>query len=205
MFAATLVGASVAGCDSSPAPSDAGLAIGDPSVAWRPQPFRVAGPILAAAIASCQKGGIPLEARPVLADARGLDRITLLFESADRTTSASCSTLRSADATWQSTGSSVASGSQPEDLPGADDVAVGIESEGGDTVNGLTAPGRTIALGRVGIHVAAVQVVVAGRPIAATVGNGWFSAWWPTGDRITQVTAIGGDGQPLPQTSPATR
>jgi hypothetical protein len=53
--------------------------------------------------------------------------------------------------------------------------------------------------------VAAVQIVVAGRPIAATVGNGWFSAWWPTGDPIAQLTAIGIDGRPLPQSVPPIR
>jgi hypothetical protein len=199
LWVAALIAVGLAGCDSTEAPGERVLPIRDPSVPWQAEPFAVAAPVLAAAIASCQQGGIPAEARPVLADARGQDRIVVLFESADRKTNASCSTLRSSDGTWQSTSSGVTQESEARPLPAAGRVEMpSVGTEGGDTINGLTALTRTMAIGRAGAGVAGVQFIVAGRPIAASVGNGWFAAWWPTGDPVTQLTALGADGQPLP-------
>jgi hypothetical protein len=202
LIAIALAAAFVAGCDSSQ-PVDAGPVIGDPSVAWQAQPFRLAEPVLAAAIASCRPMQLPAQARPVLVDARGADWATIVYESIDRKTQASCSTRRSGDGTWLASGGSAGSGDEAPPVPAAGVVEQnGVQTEGGDTLNGLTAATRSIAVGRVGANVAGVQLVVAGRPITATVGNGWFSAWWPTGDIVTQWTAIGADGQAISQAPP---
>ena len=189
----------VAGCDSGPPPPAAPV-FGDVSAAWQSQPFRVPDGVVASAIVGCRGGGIPADVRPVLADARGSDRITIIFESVDRTTSGTCAAVRSSDGSWQAGSSSLNSGTLAPPPPGRNAVELGLESEGGGAVNGLTAQGRSTASGHVGANVAGVQLVVAGRPIMATVGGGWFSAWWPSGDDVSQVTALGADGQPLPQT-----
>ena len=196
---AALIAVALAGCDSTGTPGPHVLPIRDPSIPWQAEPFAVAAPLLAAAIASCQQGGIPAEARPVLADARGEDRIVVVFESADRKTNGSCLTLHSSAGTWQSTSSGVMRGSEAPPLPAAGRIEMpSIGTEGGETINGLTGLTRTTAIGRAGTGVAGVQLIVAGRPVAASIGNGWFAAWWPTGDRVLQLTALGADGQPLP-------
>lgn len=198
LWVAALAAVAFAGCESTQGPAERVLTIRDPSVPWQAEPFAVAEPVLGAAIASCLQGGIPAQARPVLADARGLDRIIVLFESADRKTNGSCSTLRSTDGTWQSMSSGVAQSSEVPPLPPAGQLGMpGVSSEGGDTMNGLTGPDLTMVIGRAGTGVFGVQLVVAGRSIAASVGNGWFVAWWPSRDPVMQLTALGADGQPL--------
>ena len=52
--------------------------------------------------------------------------------------------------------------------------------------------------GRAGANVAAVDIVlVPGTHVWATLANGWFAAWWPTGDGIMKVQPFDAIGTPL--------
>jgi hypothetical protein len=190
----------VAGCAGDPEPDDpSGVPIRDPNVAWQPTPFRLADPVLAGAVAACRGfGKFPAGGQPVLVDARGGGRITVLFVAPNNTTG-SCSVAANSSGSFTVRSAGMSSGTLAAPALGPNAIEDGgITTEGGESMNGLTAPAYSTLSGRVGSAVTGVELEVAGRPITATVGNGWFSAWWPTGDAPTRMIAIGADGQPLP-------
>ena len=174
--------------------------IRDAGVPWQPEPIRLPDDQLAAAIRACQANQmLPAGAQVVLVDARGRGRVMVLF-TAPGPTSGDCVVERDSDTFHPRSGSAMTG--DPIGVVGPNDVVSnGVGSEGGETFNGLTAPAISSVSGRVGVNVAAVQLVVAGRPILATTGNGWFAAWWPSADRPTRTIPIGADGVPLPTAS----
>jgi hypothetical protein len=71
--------------------------------------------------------------------------------------------------------------------------ANGIEFGGGASRSLSGAPGqpvdtRSFASGRVGTGVAVVEIVLgSNRSLQASLNDGWFAAWWPTGDDVKVV------------------
>ena len=199
---AVLLVAGLATACGADAPSDPQPAIPvpplrDASVPWQPAPIRLPDDQLAAAIRACQGNQmIPAGGQIVLVDARGRGRAMVLF-TAPGPTSGDCTVELDSNGFHPRSGSAMTG--DPVEVVGPNDVQTnGLGTEGGETLNGLTAPAISSLTGRVGSNVAAVQLIVAGQPILATTGNGWFAAWWPSADAPTRTIAIGRDGVPLP-------
>jgi hypothetical protein len=69
-------------------------------------------------------------------------------------------------------------------------ATIGAVGGNGNTTSTIT--------GRVGPGVAAVDVVFSsGSRVRATTANGWFVAWWPSGDGHVTVQGLDANGQPL--------
>jgi hypothetical protein len=168
----------------------------DAGIPWQAEPIRLPDDQLAAAIRACQANQmIPLGAQIVLVDARGRGRATVLY-TAPGPTSGDCVVEREDGGFHPRSGSAITG--DPIGVVGPNDVqSDGVGVEGGQTINGLSAPPISSLSGRVGANVVAVQLVVAGRPILASTGNGWFAAWWPSADPPTGTIPIGADGRPL--------
>jgi hypothetical protein len=135
----------------------------------------------------------------VLADVRGANRIDILFVGPGSAWS-SCTAVPTTDGQFQFSSGGSASNDMlvfASLLPG--EVRLGAYgSEGAQSADGLTAVTTTSATGRVGAGVAGVDLLLAsGLHVQASTANGWFAAWWPTGDRIVRIQAVGENGQPI--------
>jgi hypothetical protein len=141
---------------------------------WSAAPTKPAPGQLAAAAASCQRSQSPVAGLPLaVADTRGPFTLSIY---ADSTSTATCIKAPSF------MGVSVSQESSPAGVP-ADRVL-------------LTGAHRTAragqdyawTYGRTGADVSAVTLVLDdGTKVQATVDNGWFVAWWPSGHRLTSA------------------
>jgi hypothetical protein len=139
---------------------------------WTPAPTPPAPGQLAAAQTSCEQshspiGGLPLQ----LSDTRGPFTFSIY---ADSTSTATCIEGPSFLGVSGSTSSS------PVTVP-----ADRVELSG---VHQRSRSGQAygLAYGRTGTGVSAVTLVLDdGTQVQATVGNGWFDAWWPSGHQVT--------------------
>jgi hypothetical protein len=162
---------------------------------WRPAPLAIDQATIAAAGDVCQDarkvGGpdmAPLDQLAVV-DARGSGRLTLLYAGAGRS-------FMQCDLRVDARGElSMAGGwSQNEaglDLLLAQDDVTIVQSGGvlGDA--GLA----SYASGRIGPAVAGVQLVfIDGSVVRASIGGGWFTAWWPTDEMAFVVQAFDATG-----------
>jgi hypothetical protein len=186
-----------AGCGDAPAPEPA-QPIFELSTPWQPQPFRIRDDVLAAALTACRGTGprlVPANARVVLADVRGADRVDFLFTVG--TDEITCTTTASTGGAFEFAGGGNGA-IEKLDPPPAGTARIEWTASGGATANGVVSDASTSVLGRVGPGVAAVDLIRSkGGRVRATTANGWFSAWWPTDDAEFRVQAIGPDGQPI--------
>jgi hypothetical protein len=189
--------AASAGCGESLPPQVVPV-VGDPSGPWQAQPFALEPAALAQVLAAC-RGMIAPNRQVTVVDARGEDRAGLIAIGPQNTV-ARCSLIRNPDGSFAMHEGSESSGGLPPPPPAPNEVALdSVEGQGGGLdANGLAAPGQSWAYGRVGGNVAGVELVVVGRPVRASVANGWFLAWWPSNDQVSRATAIAVDGGPLP-------
>jgi hypothetical protein len=169
--------------------------LGEP---WQPHPFAIAREVLDAALQACRTiapEGIAPNAVIVLADARGADRIDLLLAAPGGRTTRRCTAVRSPAGTFEITAAATDDQWGPaapgEVLVGSVTMAASIGPEGiaAETgyLNGVVGPG-----------VARVDVILARvGTIEAATANGWFSAWWPSGEPNVRVQPFGLDAQPL--------
>jgi hypothetical protein len=189
----------VVGCDDSASSSaDPVRDVGSP---WQAVPFRIPDETLQAAIRSCRPPGggvIPLASTLVLADVRGGDRIVLLYVG-PRVESYTCLAVRLADGTYAMASTAGGDRRSPEGpLTPVEIRPEPTETEAAGAANGQSATTVSIATGRIGKAIAALDVVLAsGVTIRTTAANGWYSAWWPTGDRLVGYQVRSRDGSPL--------
>lgn len=158
---------------------------------WTPEPRPVVGDALTRSSKACRaamadterRGGeVPPELRPdvraetartVVAEQRG----DFLFVALATDTGATAQCFLSADdpgRVYGTTGSAPTASTPPPVVLAADR----IEAEGGGLASGPDGS-YAFAQGRVGDDVLAVTLRVDGATIRATVGDGWFAAWWP--------------------------
>jgi hypothetical protein len=148
---------------------------------WTPKPTLPAPGQISAASSACQASQSPVAGLPLkLTDTRGPFTFSVY---ADSQTSASC--IKGPNFMGVSTSASTAPVSVPAGqimLWGAHDA-----DRAGDAYS--------FADGRTGAGVSAVTLVFDdGATVQATVGNGWFLAWWPGGHGVkaAQVTTPAG-------------
>jgi hypothetical protein len=165
---------------------------------WRPAPLAMDNATIAAAGDACQDarkvGGpdmAPLD-QLVVADARGSGRLTLLYAGAGRSFM-QCELRVDARGELSMIGGWSQNEAGPELLLAQDDVRI-VQSGGvlGDA--GLA----SYANGRIGPAVARVQLVfIDGSVVRASIGGGWFTAWWPTDEMAFVVQAFDATGNKI--------
>jgi len=63
--------------------------------------------------------------------------------------------------------------------------------------------GRTLVIGRAGVHATGVTLPFAGgSAVGASVGGGWFAAWWPGHKRPATIDAVDSTGLVLASATP---
>jgi hypothetical protein len=162
---------------------------------WRPAPLAMDNATIAAAEDACRDarkvGGpdmAPLD-QLVVVDARGSGRLTLLYAGAGRSFM-QCELRVDARGELSTVGGWSQNQAGPDLLLAQDDVTI-VQSGGvlGDA--GLA----SYASGRIGPAVAGVQLVfIDGSVVRASIGGGWFTAWWPTAEMAFVVQAFDATG-----------
>jgi hypothetical protein len=151
---------------------------------WTPKPTAPAPGQLQGAQASCESGQSPVSGLPLkLADTRGPFTFSVY---ADSQTSAACIKGPSFRAVTTSMSSA------PVSVPGAQIVLSSARGRapGGGGPSGGAGNAYSFADGRTGAGVSGVTLVLDdGTTVQATVGNGWFVAWWP-GDHMVESAQI---------------
>jgi hypothetical protein len=165
---------------------------------WQARPFAVNPAVTADAELVCRDpmlGMIPPGTSLLLVDARGANRLFLLFggPAAD----AQCILDRDAAGRLRSNGGGSSNGpAQPG--PGAGEVIV--TTSGSQSSMGVQGAPDTInfVVGRAGANVAAVEVGLStGESLQASLGRGWFAAWWPGEVGHGAVRGYDAGGRPL--------
>jgi hypothetical protein len=174
---AAAVGAVVA-LGSSAAPAFAG---------WQATPTSPAPGQLAQAAQACGS----VAGTPVLTDTRGPYAASIYVDAAgDTATCLTADGVSLASSSLAQTGATVAAGQVQ--LEGT-----GVQDSAGDAL--------TLVDGRIGAGVTAVTIERSdGSSVQATVGNGWYLAWWPgtaTATTAEVMTASGMADQTFPQGS----
>jgi hypothetical protein len=162
---------------------------------WRPAPLAIDQATIAAAGDVCQDarkvGGpdmAPLDQLAVV-DARGSGRLTLLYAGAGRSFM-QCDLRVDARGELSMAGGWSQNEAGPDLLLAQDDVVV-VQSGG---VLGDVDLASSVS-GRIGPAVAGVQLVFAdGSVVRASIGGGWFTAWWPTDEVAFVVQAFDAAG-----------
>jgi hypothetical protein len=147
---------------------------------WRPEPFSVDPSTITAAEQFCGApgigGGMVQGGRLVAVDARGGSRLTLLFAGVGADSS-QCDLRIVASGTFAIIGTSASTSSGPADFIAPNDVII----VGGGQMRGIGAEEWSSVVGRTGPSITAVRVgFESGSSLGASVGGGWFAAWWPT-------------------------
>lgn len=151
---------------------------------WQATPMPLDPAVVVAAERACRAEGVPAGApagAPGLqgitpahtlrvADARGEGIITLIFASPNG--SATCLREIGDGVLLPGSGGSTSGGDAPLPLEPDEVRVTGSSSMGGAEM-------QSTVEGEVGANVAFVRIVVDGVPIDASVGGGWFTAWWP--------------------------
>ena len=121
-------------------------------------------------------GGMVQGGRLVAVDARGGSRLTLLFAGVGADSS-QCDLRIEASDTFAIIGTSASTSAGPADFVAPNDVII----LGGGQMRGIGAEEWSSVTGRTGPAITAVRVEFAnGSGLGASVGGGWFTAWWPT-------------------------
>ena len=163
---------------------------------WRAQPLSVDRETISASEQACRAAelefgvqGPATTGRLVAVDARGGGRITLLYVSRGDAYVACQVDVGAERPRW--IGGSRADAGDPQYVLAADDVVIvgsGGMSGGRDASSSV--------VGRVGGDVTAVRVVLpSGSSLQASVGDGWFIAWWPTDETGFVAEAFNASGQ----------
>lgn len=189
LIAAVFVALLATGCAALPATNEE---LREP---WRPQPLPVDRETISASEQACRAAesdfgvqGPATTGRLVAVDARGGGRLTLLYVGRGDAYLACQVDVGPEQPRWIG-GSSADAGAQH--VLAADDVV--IVGSGGMSGGGGAS---SSVVGRVGVDVTAVRVVFAsGSSLQASVGDGWFLAWWPTAEMGFVAEALNASGQ----------
>jgi hypothetical protein len=164
---------------------------------WRPDPLSVEPATITAAQAACEDtrarfgAGVAAD-RLAIVDARGTGLITMIFSGAG-SAYMQCELRMDAGGQVSMTGG-WAEKAEGSDLLLAPDRLMIVHSggllSGGDLASNV--------VGRFGPAVASVRLVFgAGQVVRASVGGGWFTAWWPNPDMGFVVEAYDVTGQKI--------
>jgi len=163
---------------------------------WQAEPFALEPAIAAAAEMECRRDGvrdpgIARELRLRVSDARGGGRMTLLF-AGDGAGYATCELEVLADGGFMRGGGSTA----PDDgtVPPVPRDRVSVRGSSGSSGAGVAS---TDVDGQVGALVAQVRIRTVRLETVASVGDGWFIAWWPSFDHGGVIEAYAADGAKL--------
>lgn len=160
---------------------------------WRAEPLAIDAATVAGAEEACQDARVQVGAAPVdrfvAIDARGSSRLTLIF-AGPGTASMECQLVMDAK------GDLSISGGVVQDAPAllvAPDELV-VVAAGGMTGH----VDSSSALGRIGEAISDVHVVFAsGAVVRASVGGGWFTAWWPAHDMGFVIQGLDASGRKI--------
>jgi hypothetical protein len=183
MRIAALLAAAVAavgcGADAAAPTDEPPHSIAEP---WSPVPFAIDASLLADAQRACREIQPPQGVSLAAVDARGGSRLLLVYASP--TSEAECSLKVTPDGHAVADGGSTTIGSEFRRPPGGSVEPQGQsgQDDGVETISSLA--------GQAGPAVARVEITTStGRVVRASLGpNGWFAAWWPGSDIVTQVT-----------------
>ena len=166
------------------------------NASWQPQPMRPSAAIVAEADRACREDiafqpSLPL----LLVDARGEGRLQLFYGDPNGGSGECDGIFVGPDGSVRAGGPGGSSTSEAWQPNASDELVVMTRGASSGTLG----EDEEHVAGRAGPEVARVQVIVDGiaSPIEATVGNGWWAAWWPGGVACTEVVAIGADGAEL--------
>ena len=195
--AALVVPALAAACgEAEPEPSQVTFHdVGEP---YQAQPFAVDPVLIAEAEGICREpemGMVPAGAQLVVVDARGENRLLLLFGGPG--VDGQCFLTRMADGRLVSEGGGSGMGNfQPDPGPNL------IEDRGGGSQSSIDETGKETSLsysaGRVGPNVVRVVAVFeTGATVDASVNRGWFGLWWPGNAKLLGYRWFDGAGRLL--------
>jgi hypothetical protein len=190
---------SVAACGAA-APEAGGV---DLHQAWSEFPIVVTDSVIDEGLKVCRReSGFNLErARVTSADARGEGRINLVLVGPSGATR--CGLHASSGGLSFSDGGEMLDlpHESATELPGAARLR-GVDTSSETQVDGATTS-RTVAVGQAPTTIVAVDVVLeGGRRVRAAVNYGWFSAWWPTDEKVMSVVTIDAAGRDVVSVRP---
>jgi hypothetical protein len=167
----------------------------DIAAPWRAEPLSVDLATVAAAEEACRDARVvvreevgPVD-RLVAIDARGDSRLTLIFAGPGKA-SMECQLVMDAKGNMSMTGGVVQD--VPALLVGPGELV--IVASGGMTGH----VDDSSALGQVGSAISDVHVVFdSGAVVRASVGSGWFTAWWPAHDMAFVVRGLDASGRQI--------
>jgi hypothetical protein len=184
-----MLAAMLAGCGADAVASeDVPHSLAEP---WQPIPFAVDQRLVTAADKACDGMGKPPGTTLRIIDARGANRLLLVYAGPKDELDCHVKVNAAGEAT-----SDIGSGSGSSDpfpVPGPGQVENLSASSGGEGPDAVSS-----VVGQAGPGTGAVEVtLVDGRRVRASLGpSGWFAAWWPGGQSHTKVTAFDGAGTP---------
>jgi len=195
-LAVLVAGSIAAGCGAFPDPYGTHDQILGP---WRAEPLAVDPATISVAEEACEEARTRVRPdmaadRLVAIDARGTGRITMLFSGAG-------SVFMQCELRMDSGGELSMAGGWAQKEEGPDLL---LAQDGLRIVNsGGMLGGVDLASnvsGRIGPAVASVRLVFAAGPVVhASIGGGWFIAWWPTDDMDFVVEAYDVTGRKIAQ------
>lgn len=162
---------------------------------WRAEPMSIDPATVAAAEKACQDARIIVREevgavdRLVAIDARGSSRLTLVFAGPGKA-SMECQLVMDAKGNMSMTGGVVQD--VPSLLIGPGELV--IVGSGGMTGHA----DDSSVLGQVGAAISGVHLVFdSGAVVRASVGNGWFTAWWPAHDMSFVIQGFDASGRKI--------
>jgi hypothetical protein len=184
-----VLAAALAGCGADAVESeDVPHSIAEP---WQPVPFAVDQALVTVADKACDGMGKPAGTTLRIVDARGANRLVLVY--AGPKDELECHVK--VDAAGEAT-SDIGSGSGSSDpfpVPGPGQVENVSGSSGGSGPDAVSS-----VSGQAGAGTGAIEVTLQdGRRVRASLSpSGWFVAWWPGDKPHARITAFDGSGQP---------
>jgi hypothetical protein len=188
--AVALLAAACGETEVSPPPSH------DLAEPWQARPFAVDSSIVSAAEQLCRgmefrmvPAGSPL----VLVDARGANRLTLLFVAPSGT--GQCFVTRDPAGRLTMDGGEGEGGSEPWPALGPTEITFnGAGSQEGTIDPNDASVSTSHLVGRAGAAIAVIEVIPpSGVSVQASLNRGWFAAWWLGLDHDHVVTVRGYD------------
>jgi hypothetical protein len=190
-----LVAALGAGC-AEPEPEPSQIVVHDLGEPYQLQPFAVDPIVIAEARRRCadpQMGMAPAGAGLVVVDARGDNRLLLLF--AGPGVDGQCFLRREPNGQLQSEGGGSGMG-DIDPAPGPNELI----DRGGGSQTSTGIDGKEVSLtyliGRAGLNIARVEIVLSGgATLQASLNAGWYGLWWPGLETHTSIRGFDAAGR----------
>ena len=192
-----LIAALAVGCaEAEPDPSF--LVVHDLAEPYQAAPFAIDARLVAEAERICrdpQMQTVPAGAQLVVVDARGDNRLLLLFGGPG--VDGQCFLRRERNGQLQSEGGGSGMGNI-DPPPGPNE----LRDRGGGSQTSVGIDGKEVSLtylvGRAGVNIARVDVVLAsGTTLQASLNGGWYGLWWPGLESNVSVRGFDAAGLPV--------